>query len=288
MTLAGMSLYQILWYFLIYSFCGWVIEVIYHAVTKGQIINRGFLNGPLCPVYGFGMLTVIAGSNLAAEKGVLTLRASELDIHSLLILFWGSMLFATLVELLAGWLLDVNFHMRWWDYSREPYNFHGYICLKFSLIWGLSITAAVLLIHPLMERSRSYHLPEKAGWVFIGILYAIMAADFCVTVAMINGLNRQLKELDQIRKDMRVVSDKLSRTIGERSIKTSQRIGEGQVQAALAKAELRDAVSELRLKELREQGKRLFTPIRILKKNPELQHSQYRELLETLKSRLLE
>lgn len=327
MTFAGMTLYQMLWYFLIYSFSGWVIEVIYHAVTKGQIINRGFLNGPVCPVYGSGMLAVIAGSHLAAEKGYITVTPSEMNAHSLILLFLGSMLFATLVELLAGWLLDVNFHMRWWDYSKNPYNFHGYICLRFSIIWGLSITGAILLVHPMMEKSASLRIPERIGWPVLAVLYMVATADFCVTTAMINGLNRKLRELDQIQKNMRVVSDRLSQTIGEGTIKASQKIGEGQVQAALAKAELRDAVAEVRdavagvrgtaaaelknaaasgiqkatarnsrikaewdfrLQELKEQGKKLFTPGRILRKDPEVQHSQYRELLDTLKKRILE
>ena len=54
----GMSIYQILWYFMIYSVIGWIIEVSFHAVTLGKVVNRGFLNGPLCPVYGSGVLTV--------------------------------------------------------------------------------------------------------------------------------------------------------------------------------------------------------------------------------------
>ena len=125
--IAGMTYYQILWYFMFYSFSGWVVEVIYHAVTKGQVINRGFLNGPLCPVYGFGVLAVVAVSNLAQHTGWITLSAQNMDIHSLVILFLGSMLFATLIEGVAGWLLDVNFHMRWWDYRNRPLNFRGYI-----------------------------------------------------------------------------------------------------------------------------------------------------------------
>ena len=65
--IAGMTYYQICMYFLLYSFLGWVIEVIYHAVAVGKIVNRGFLNGPVCPVYGFGMLAVLAAGNAISE-----------------------------------------------------------------------------------------------------------------------------------------------------------------------------------------------------------------------------
>ncbi len=58
MFMGNMSLYEVLWYFIIYSFVGWGVEVAYHALSEGRVVNRGFLNGPLCPIYGFGMLTI--------------------------------------------------------------------------------------------------------------------------------------------------------------------------------------------------------------------------------------
>ena len=118
-----MTYYQICWYFLIYSFGGWALEVVYHAVACGKVINRGFLNGPVCPVYGFGVLSVFAMMN--------TFQGSGYQLNDGMIFLFGVIL-ATAVELIAGWLLDVCFHARWWDYSNKPLNFHGYICLEFS------------------------------------------------------------------------------------------------------------------------------------------------------------
>ena len=92
-------LYYILAYFLLYSFLGWCLEVAFHAVTMGKIVNRGFLNGPLCPIYGFGMTAVI-----------LTLRPVE---DNLFLLFTGGTVFATLIELIGGFVLLKLFHMRW-------------------------------------------------------------------------------------------------------------------------------------------------------------------------------
>lgn len=317
--IAGMTCYQICWYFMFYSFCGWVTEVIYQAVTRGRVINRGFLNGPICPIYGFGVLSVIAVSNLAAQKGWITISSSQTDIHSLVILFLGSMLFATLVEGFGGWILDILFHMRWWDYSREPFNFQGYICLKFSILWGLAITGVILLIQPIMVRSQSFGVPERVGWPILAVMYALGAADFGITVAVIVGLNRRLEELNEIQKNMRTVSDRLSTSIGNRTICTSQRIGESRVQAALAKAEFRDSVREARREQLRKQARlradwkqrlreleqrrdaldvrkeelveellqrNLLKPGRILHDVPTLRHTQYEELLERLKKRI--
>ena len=133
--ICGMTYFQICLYFLIYSFGGWVVEVIFHAVALGKVINRGFLNGPVCPVYGFGVLSVFALLN--------TIQGSGRQMSDGMIFVFGIVL-ATAVELVAGWLLDVCFHARWWDYSDKPFNFHGYICLEFSLIWGLAIAACFL------------------------------------------------------------------------------------------------------------------------------------------------
>ena len=274
--ICGMTYFQICLYFLFYSFGGWVVEVIFHAVTLGKVINRGFLNGPVCPVYGFGVLSVFALLN--------TLQSGGHQMSEGMIFLFGIVL-ATAVELVAGWLLDVCFHARWWDYSNKPLNFHGYICLEFSLIWGLAIVMVVK--------------------VFMAILYAVYLADLIVTVAVIRGLNKKLTRLDKVRADLRIVSDKLSDTLATTTIDTAQKVGEGKVQVALAKAELRDATvaqreksaEMLRMKkaELQAQFDELSSSItnhtvfgqgRIIKAFPEMKHRDYFELIQELKKKL--
>lgn len=228
--ICGMTYFQICLYFLFYSFGGWVVEVIFHAVTLGKVINRGFLNGPVCPVYGFGVLSVFALLN--------TLQSGGHQMSEGMIFLFGIVL-ATAVELVAGWLLDVCFHARWWDYSNKPLNFHGYICLEFSLIWGLAIVMVVKVFQKYVERQAS-HTPSTLEWVVMTILYAVYLADLIVTVAVIRGLNKKLTRLDKVRADLRIVSDKLSDTLATTTIDTAQKVGEGKVQVALAKAELRE------------------------------------------------
>lgn len=121
-----MSLYQALWYFCIYAFLGWVVEVAFHALKLGKIINRGFLNGPVCPIYGFGMLAICLLMNVPAP--------GQEERVGLPVLLATGMAFATTIELIGGWLLNTFFHARWWDYSEEPFQFHGYICLRFSVL----------------------------------------------------------------------------------------------------------------------------------------------------------
>ena len=290
-----MTYFQICLYFLFYSFGGWVVEVIFHAVALGKVINRGFLNGPVCPVYGFGVLSVFALLNTIQSGG---------HVMSEGMIFVFGFVLATLVELIAGWLLDVCFHARWWDYSDKPLNFHGYICLEFSLIWGLAIVMVVKVFQKYVENQAS-HTPATWEWVVMAILYAAYFADFVVTVATILGLNKKLTRLDKVSSDMRIVSDKLSNTLAMTTIDTVQKVGEGKVQVALAKAELRDAtiaqkdksIEMLRTKkaELQAQFDELSGSItnhtvfgqgRIIKAFPEMKHRDYFELIQELKKKL--
>ena len=293
--ICGMTYFQICLYFLFYSFGGWVVEVIFHAVALGKVINRGFLNGPVCPVYGFGVLSVFALLNTIQSGG---------HVMSEGMIFVFGFVLATLVELIAGWLLDVCFHARWWDYSDKPLNFHGYICLEFSLIWGLAIVMVVKVFQKYVENQAS-HTPATWEWVVMAILYAAYFADLVVTVATIRGLNKKLTRLDKVSYDMRIVSDKLSNTLAMTTIDTVQKVGEGKVQVALAKAELRDAtiaqkdksIETLRMKkaELQAQFDELSGSItnhtvfgqgRIIKAFPEMKHRDYFELIQELKKKL--
>lgn len=243
--IAGMTFYQIAWYFILYSFFGWCLEVAYHGVTLGKVVNRGFLNGPVCPVYGFGMLAVLSIGNLSesalGSSGPSIMSGN--DAYGTLLLFIGGVVLATAVELIAGWALDKLFHTRWWDYSNKPFNFHGYICLEFSLLWGLGAVLVVRVLQPILETKSTTQIPERYGWPILAVLYALYLADFIVTCATINGLNKKLDELDRMRASMRVLSDNLSEVIGTTATVTAQRLQEGQIQASLAKAELKDAAA---------------------------------------------
>lgn len=305
--IAGMSYYQICWYFLIYSFGGWIVEVIFHAVTLGKVVNRGFLNGPVCPIYGFGVLSVFTAINLMQSNGQ---RLNSLEI------FLFGVILATLVELLAGWLLDRCFHARWWDYSTKPFNFRGYICLEFSLIWGLAILFVVHIFQTFVDHHTVKSLAPREGWILLALFYAFYLADFVVTLAIIRGFNKTLTRLDQIQSDMRIVSDRISERVGTRTLETAQIVDEGKLQAKLAKAELKDVIREKKadlevvqsikqketLLDLKDKFDALqgefdrisssltsasyFGQGRLLKAFPGMKHQKYPELVKALKEKL--
>ena len=302
--IAGMTIYQISWYFFIYSFAGWCIEVIFHAISVGKVINRGFLCGPVCPVYGFGILSVFAVVNSVLpyifHYPVEKLVDGE-DVVGILIVFLCGVVFATVVELVAGWLLDVAFHARWWDYSNEPFNLNGYICVRFSLIWGLACLLVVRVIQPAMANSLLLKIPEKIGWPILGALDVTILVDFIVTIMIVAGLNKKLKELDEVRRRMSIVSDELSEKLATGTMRAQTSLEEQRVQATLAKYEARDAVQEQkkkiqgkadatkqRTRELQERAGalkekilsgRFFGSRRILEAFPGMEHRKYQEVL---------
>ena len=98
-----LSLYEVFAYFFLYSFLGWVSEVAFHAVKTGKFINRGFLNGPVCPIYGVGVTCILLMLGKGAEKAWLV--------------FLVGIAFPTLIELITGWALETFFHNKWWDPS---------------------------------------------------------------------------------------------------------------------------------------------------------------------------
>ena len=164
----GFSLYQILAFFLIYSCLGWCLEVIYAAVSTGQLVNRGFLNGPVCPIYGFGMIIVLFTLSPLADN--------------LLLLYIGGVILPSVLELAGGWALYKLYHTRWWDYSDFPFNIGGYICLEFSLLWGVGTVVVMKAVHPVIAGLVEM-VPQMVGFVLMCILYACYAADVVVTAA---------------------------------------------------------------------------------------------------------
>ena len=200
-------LYQTLWFFFVYAFLGWCMEVSYAALHTGRFVNRGFLNGPVCPIYGFGV--------------VLVLWALEPLAGNTLLLFLGSVVLTSLLEWLTGFVLEKLFHQRWWDYSDEPFNIGGYICLRFSIAWGLACLFVLKIIHPSVMWG-IYAVPRTLGWVLLGGFSAAMAVDLAATVRTIARMNRQLSQLDELARRLREVSNDLGEHLAVRVIDAAE------------------------------------------------------------------
>lgn len=233
-TVCGFSLYQIFAYFLIYSCIGWCLEVIYAAVTTGNLINRGFLNGPVCPIYGFGMVIVLFALTPLS--------------HSLLLLYLGGVLLPSALELVGGWALYKLYHTRWWDYSDYPFNIGGYICLEFSLLWGVGTLIVMKLVHPIVADAVAL-IPPLVGLILMFLLYAIYAADTIATAFAASDLARDLDALEKVADSMHAVSDAMTELLGTNAMAMDQKMDESRLQFKLAAAEARDNAAKLNARE---------------------------------------
>ncbi|MCD8120084.1 MAG: hypothetical protein LUE29_11535 [Lachnospiraceae bacterium] len=214
------SLYEWGWIFFIYAFLGWVTEVAYAALKTGKFVNRGFLNGPLCPIYGVGM-------------GAVVLLLTPVR-DNFLLLFLGGAFVTSLLEYLTGLVLEKVFHDKWWDYSGRRFNLHGYICLEFSLMWGFGCVLIMQNVHPLVETLVAW-LMKPAGVVVFWVFAAAMAVDICDTVSTILKLNRRIKAID----DTAAAIHRLSDEIGER-------VATGAISAKGSADELKEKSGELK------------------------------------------
>lgn len=282
-------MYGFLWMFFIYAFLGWCMEVSYAALNTGKFVNRGFLNGPLCPIYGLG--------------AVLVLHLLDPLRGSLPLLFLGSVLVTSALEWLTGFLLEKLFHQRWWDYSNDSFNLNGYICLKFSIGWGLACLFVVKLIHPTVELFIRL-LPHTLGIILLWGLCVYGVIDAVATVRTILQINARLARIDEMAQHIREVSDDfgenlaervldaaergadLKEELGERLELLEQRRDEAQVQSELARMELRDQLETWK----EELDKLLTQPVsgqkRILKAFPRLRSLDHDAALKRLRRKL--
>lgn len=201
-------MYQFLWIFFVYAFLGWCTEVSYAALRTGKFVNRGFLNGPVCPIYGCGVVVVLVG--LTPLKG------------NFVLLFLGSVVLTSVLELATGFVLEKLFRQRWWDYSDKPFNLGGYICLEFSIMWGFACLFVVDILHPSIEFFIRL-IPHTLGWVLLGLFSAAMAVDLAATVRTIAKINRQLDQIDQLAWRLKTASNEFGENLADRVLEAAEK-----------------------------------------------------------------
>lgn len=127
-------IYQLILIFFLYSFLGWIMEVIVSLVESHKFINRGFLTGPICPIYGVG--------------GVLIIILLSKYQDSPLVLYFMSMIIAAILEYTTSYIMEKIFKNRWWDYSHLKYNINGRVCLETMVPFGFLAIFAIYIFNP--------------------------------------------------------------------------------------------------------------------------------------------
>ena len=235
------DLIQILAFFMFYAVVGWCVEVIYHAVTTGKFINRGFLNGPVCPIYGVGAVIVI-------------LLLTPLE-ENLLLLYAGSVLLTSVLEFMTGFVLEKIFHQRWWDYTDEHFNIMGYVCLRFSLMWGFGCVFVMKIIQPLVILAVD-KVPETLRNISFIAYYGLFAVDIIITVAALAKIQARLRLANDADRLLNRIAEIIGSRLTTGTLKGMQEMQEKKerLEDIRAKAEERASQLEKRYEELRSKA----------------------------------
>lgn len=275
-------MYNYLWFFIIYAFLGWCCEVSFAVIKQGKFVNRGFCNGPVCPIYGFGVVIVVFCLKPIKEN--------------ILILYIGSIILTSALEFLTGYLMEKCFKSRWWDYSDKKFNLKGYICLEFSMIWGIACVIVVDLIHPLFEKLVT-KLPRAIGWPIVLTLVIGIAADAIYTIVCVGSLNKKLRQMDEFTKAMRKLSDAIGKSVANSTIsvkESNEKLkvhGEKIISEIHIKNQERKKELQLKLEEIKKNKSILILKnkrvhLRLVKAFPKLEIKKHDEAFEELKQKL--
>lgn len=227
-------------FFSVYSMIGWLCESIYCSIPQKRWINRGFLNGPFCPVYGFGALLILAV--LSPLLGVF-----EFPLE-LIVLFFTATLLTSVLEYVTSVLLEKLFHTSWWDYSNHKYQIHGRVCLMNSLLFGVMSTLVLEVLHPLIS-SLLTAIPRIVSFPLAGGLFVYFILDGTVTTIGILRMNGKLAQLqtilDEIRERTAAVAETNLAGLEHSLDELRDKADEFKSETLLS---LRQALEELRLK----------------------------------------
>ena len=200
----GIPLSQLFLYFILYAFLGWVMETCYCSVVERRLVARGFLYGPICPIYGGGVTLMILFFT---------------PLKGNLILFYGvAVVVMTSWEYLVGWVLEVTTHVKYWDYSQFRFNLKGRVCLWVALTWGVLSYIVIFFIHPPFQQLVE-SLPVWLEFMLCGAFLALLAVDAAFTIRNLVLVAMHVESVTQLGQEL-------------------------QLQAALGKAELSDKLAD--------------------------------------------
>jgi uncharacterized membrane protein len=280
--------YQWLLFFFIYCFIGWIIESTYVSVRSLHFVNRGFLRLPLLPLYGSG--------------AIIMLWLSIPVQGNLFLVFLFGMLGASALEYVTGYVMERLFKMKYWDYSNNPFNLNGYVCLTNSIAWGL----LTLLLTEVIHRPLEWLVLRLNGTactilvIMVGLFFvtdAIRSTKEALDLGRILETMTKLKsELDEVQVQMALLkaetAQKVSDIKTETIMKAASLKGETMGKISSLKAETASALKESalmeRLQSLTETKEKLtgrLTSYRkgILRRNPTASSRLFGEALRELK-----
>lgn len=267
------NLAQWVMFFYVYSFLGWIWECFYVSVRQRKWVNRGFLNGPALPIYGFGAISVL----------LITLPVED----NIYLVYIMGMIGATLLEYITGSLMERIFHVRYWDYSTQPFNLNGHICLGCSLGWGLFSVLMVNVIHKPIKQTVE-KIPETTLNITTVIITIVFVADVIWSVNEALDLKKVIleeaeknRQLQYIHKRMEEIADLWNENMEKYKGKTVSWKKELEEE----RSRLANDLALLKVSK-EEMDRKLRHTAHILKRNPSLQAPRHEKVLKNIRDLL--
>lgn len=249
----GIDIYHLIYYFFIYGFLGWIMECASVFVDTKKLVNRGFVSGPICSIYGIGAVALVI--LLSTVK------------NNIFLIFLIALVVPSVIEYVTGYILEKSFHAKWWDYSHKPFNLKGRICLTTSLLWGVLSIILVRVVHPLIERLVNLISP-RVGEVFGVFVLILFTLDVTHAVYTALNLNIRLKRITQISEEIKLRAENI------KSLKLPT-----------AAEELQIILSNLTERYENLLSKRIFSHNRLIKAFPRLKSIYFESTLDEVKKR---
>ena len=199
-------------YFFFYSALGWLGESIYCSIAAGKIINRGFLTGPICPIYGTGAV-------------VMTLVLAPLKEYPILVFIVG-LVVCDIVEFATSYIMEKLFHARWWDYSNKWLNIQGRICFRHSMYWGIASVLFIYFVHPNIGEKIFSDMPTKYLYIILAVILVIFIFDLANAVRKAMDIKDMMDKLKKLRDNITAKYEESSESAAKRRERLKQLVSE--------------------------------------------------------------
>ncbi len=196
-------------YIILYSFAGWVLESISKSIEERQLVNSGFLNGPICPIYGLGAM-------------IMSLTLTGLKDNAFL-LFIVSFVVLTIWEYVVGIFLEKVFKTKYWDYSHLKFNFQGRICLKNSIYWGILGVVFIRFVHPFVQTQVALLDFQMLKYINL-LVYSIFIVDIVFSVMTVINIDSTIEKINILGENIKQKVEELKHINSRATVENMERV----------------------------------------------------------------
>lgn len=274
-----MDIIKLIFYFFFYSFIGWFVESCYCSVRPRKWINRGFLRGPICPIYGTGALVLMLV--------ILPFKEATDNLYlNIFLTFTVGFIVCDIVEFLTSLIMEKLFHARWWDYSKKRFNIQGRICLTHTIYWGIGACLFSYFVEPFISDYFIDLINPSSIKILVYIFLTVFTADLIDTVINALGLRDLKTSLSKISEEINALTLSVKTNVGTKVTKFSD---DRKAELETKLDELKESYENLKTeysKKAEKTRKRLFKAFPLLQDDIKLTVSSLEELFDELKNKL--